>query len=133
MSFSTESKTEFERLRDEIRRGKRIVSIGGLTSVSAKAYVLSRLQAETNKNFVIIADSNKELETWNCDLDFWQSSVQSENENSQLATRKSQLLSLPSFETDVYSGISPHAETQEERALALWRLTRETPAFVLTS
>jgi transcription-repair coupling factor (superfamily II helicase) len=140
MSFSTGSKTEIARLRDEIRRGARIISIGGLTSVSAKAYVLSRLQNETQKTFVVIADSNKEIETWNCDLEFWKNSVQSskfkvqsEDKNSPLTTHHSPLLMLPSFESDVYSGISPHAETQEERALALWNLTQDAPAFVLTS
>src|SRR6478672_2053180 len=98
MSFSTHSKPEFDRLRDELNRGARIISLGGLTSVSAKAYVLSRLQAETNKNFVVVAESNKELETWKCDLDFWENSFQSSKEKSQIANPKSQILVLPSFE-----------------------------------
>ncbi|HLM00190.1 MAG TPA: hypothetical protein VK400_03980, partial [Pyrinomonadaceae bacterium] len=125
MSFPTEAKTELTRLRDEIRRGTRIISLGGLTSVAAKAFVLSQLQRETGKTFAVVAESNKELETWNCDLNFWSrqpSAVSGGQENSALSTQHSVLLSLPSFETDVYSGISPHAETQEERALTLWKL-----------
>src|SRR5688572_6443191 len=129
MSYSAESKTEFERLRDEMRRGAaRIISLGGLTSVASKAFVLSRLQAETQKTFVVVADSNKELETWECDLEFWSggrraASEKQETENSAPGARHSALLTLPSFETDVYSGVSPHAETEEKRALALWNLT----------
>ena len=125
MSYSAESKTEFERLREEILRGSRVISLGGLTSIASKAFVLSRLRLETKKTFVVVADSNKALETWECDLEFWQSSTS--------GTHSLPLLTLPSFETDVYSGISPHAETQEKRALALWSLIQQKPAFVLTS
>jgi transcription-repair coupling factor (superfamily II helicase) len=41
------------------------------------------------------------------------------------------ILSLPSFETDIYSGSSPHAETMERRALALWDLTHTRPHFLM--
>ncbi|HQU85161.1 MAG TPA: transcription-repair coupling factor [Pyrinomonadaceae bacterium] len=59
-----------------------------------------------------------------------------ESGEKKLATRNSQLATLPSFETDVYSGISPHAETQEERALTLWNLVSEKsqkPDFLILS
>jgi transcription-repair coupling factor (superfamily II helicase) len=142
MSISAETTTELKRLRDEIRRGARIISLGGLTSIAAKAFVLSTLQRETGKTFTVVTESNKELETWNCDLDFWcdaemerRGDVENKSDQSPRprvgASRR--LLSLPAFETDAYSGISPHAETQEERALSLWRLTQEKPAFVLAS
>jgi len=135
MSFSTEAQTELNRLRDEIRRGTRIISLGGLTSISAKAFVLSELQSETGKTFAVVTETNKELETWECDLEFWsrESRVESREKDSSLSTLDSRLLNLPSFETDVYSGISPHAETQEQRALTLWKLTHEKPPFVLAS
>jgi transcription-repair coupling factor (superfamily II helicase) len=135
MSFSTEAQTELKRLRDEIRRGARLVSLGGLTSISAKAFVLSELQRETGKTFAVVTETNKELETWECDLEFWsrESRVESREKDSTLSTHGSRLLTLPSFETDVYSGISPHAETQEQRALTLWKLTFEPPPFVLAS
>ena len=124
MDFAAETTTESNRLRDEIKRGTRIISLSGLTSVAAKAYILSELQTQIKKPFLIVADTNTELETWECDLDFFQ---------SQIANRKSQILNLPSFETDVYSGVSPHAETQEERALTLWKLVQNTPDFLIVS
>ncbi|HEY0051332.1 MAG TPA: hypothetical protein VGB68_18695, partial [Pyrinomonadaceae bacterium] len=137
MSFSTEARTELNRLRDEIKRKTRVISLGGLTSVSAKAFVLSQLQRETGKTFAVVAETNKELETWAGDLKFWSdqpSAVSRQpSEISALSTQHSALLTLPSFETDVYSGISPHAETLEERALTLWKLTHAKPQFVLTS
>ncbi|HEY0457737.1 MAG TPA: transcription-repair coupling factor [Pyrinomonadaceae bacterium] len=124
MSIAAEETTEIRRLADEIRRGTRVISLGGLTSIASKAFVLSHLQARLAKTFVIIADSNKELENWDCDLDFFQ---------SRIANRKSQIASLPSFETDVYSGISPHAETLERRALTLWNLSFAQPDFLVVS
>ena len=73
MSFTAETKTEISRLRDQIARGTKIISISGLTSIAAKAFVLSELQREIRKTFVVVADSNKDLENWECDLDFFNS------------------------------------------------------------
>ena len=125
MSFPAQTKTELSRLKDEIKSGARIISLSGLTSIASKAYVLTRLQAETKKTFAIVTDSNKEIETWECDLEFWQNSVQSSEDT--------QLLSLPSSESDVYAGVSPHAETLERRALTLWTLANSETNFVVIS
>ena len=108
---------EIDRLIAEVKEGARVVSINGLTSISAKAYVLSRVQAATGTHFAIVTQDNEDIETWSCDLDFWDASS----------------LTLPSFDTDIYSGISPHAETQERRALALWQMTRELPGVLVLS
>lgn len=124
MNFAAKTSDELKSLRDEIKRGTRVISLNGLTSIASKAFVLAELQRESNKTFVIVTDTNKELEAFDCDLNFFQ---------SQIANRKSQILTLPSFETDVYSGISPHAETQEERALTLWKLVAEKPDFLILS
>ena len=124
MSIAVEETTEIKRLADEIRRGTRVVSTGGLTSIASKAFVLSNLQTQAAKTFVIIADTNKELENFDCDLAFF---------HSQIANRKSQIQTLPSFETDIYSGISPHAETLEKRALTLWNLAFTQPDFLIVS
>jgi len=124
MSLLIESRTELARLTEEIKRGTRIVSLGGLTSIAAKAFVLSELKRETDVNFIIVTDSNKDSDAWECDLNFFQ---------SQIANRKSQISTLPSFESDIYANVSPHAETLEKRALALWNLTRTKPDFLIAS
>ncbi len=138
MTFATETTDELKSLRDELKRGSRIISLSGLTSIASKAFILSKLQAETQKTFVVVADSNKELETWECDLDFWVQSSKvkgqsSEENQSQTKHQTSQIASLPSMESDVYAGISPHAETLEKRALTLWNLSFSQPNFVVTS
>jgi len=140
MNIAAKTSNELKNLRDEIKRGTRVISLGGLTSIASKAFVLAELRRESNKTFVVVTDTNKELEAWNCDLSFWRKSPKSkvqspksENEDLGLRTQDSGLLTLPSFETDVYSGISPHAETQEERALTLWKLAVEKPDFLILS
>ncbi|MCY7345655.1 MAG: transcription-repair coupling factor [Pyrinomonadaceae bacterium] len=138
MNFAAEKSTELKRLRDEIKRGTPVISLSGLTSIASKAFVLADLQIETGKTFVVVTDSNKDSETWECDLEFFQNSRQKEkgkrqNEDSAIRNPQSAVLTLSSFETDVYSGISPHAETQEERALTLWRLTQNAPDFLIVS
>ena len=136
MTFPVETRSELARLRDEIKRGTRVISLGGLTSVSAKAFVLSHLQSEIVKTFVVVTDSNKDLETFDCDLEFFNSRFKiqdSKSNKSEILNLESKILNLPSFETDVYSGISPHAETQEKRALALWNLAFQKPDFLILS
>ncbi|HZH33581.1 MAG TPA: transcription-repair coupling factor, partial [Pyrinomonadaceae bacterium] len=120
---------DFRRLRDEIKRGARIVSLAGLTANSAKALVLAALQTETGKTFAVVSESNRELETWNGDICFW--CPKSKSQASRSETDEPQILILPSSEADVYAGVSPHAETLEQRALTLWKLTQKQPEFVL--
>ncbi len=119
MNGSVESSTEFQKLIAEIKRGTRVISLGGLTSIASKTFVLSHLQAESAKTFVVVTDSNKELETWESDLSYF--------------SKDKRIAILPAMETDVYAGISPHAETLEERALALWNLSFSQPDFLITS
>jgi len=131
MSFPAEESGEIQNLRRKISAGEKVISLNGLTSISSKSFVLSKLQSETKKTFVVVTDSNKELENWDCDLDFWTNNPNSEN--SRIETQSSKLLTLPSFETDIYSGVSPHAETQEKRALTLWNLSRNKTDFLIVS
>ena len=112
--------SELQDLQRAIDRGDRIIALDGLTSTAAKAYVLSRLQA-AGKTIVVVTDTNASLEDWECDLEFW-----TKDDGASI-------LSLPSFETDVYSGSSPHAETLERRALSLWQLSQGQPSFLLLS
>ncbi|HEX9928996.1 MAG TPA: transcription-repair coupling factor [Pyrinomonadaceae bacterium] len=128
---------EFRRLFDEIRRGSPIVSLTGLTSGAAKACVLAALQKETGKTFVVVSETNKDLEDWNGDLCFFSQSfivrrsLQEKSNSEQRTTNNEQILILPSSDADPYAGVSPHAETLEQRALTLWRLIKNAPDFLL--
>jgi len=150
MNFAAETITEIARLREEIKRGTRVVSLSGLTSIAAKAFVFSELKQSAAQTFVIVTDSNKDSDTWECDLEFFSSRFQTSdskfkiqnskliesgvrNLESEIWNLKSGILTLPSFESDIYANVSPHAETLEKRALALWNLTQTKPDFLILS
>lgn len=113
----------FDELKREVAGGSRIVSVSGSTSVSAKAYAIARLAVETGRRFAVITDNNADIDLWTKDLSFWR---------QYLGTDFS-INALPSFETDPYSGVSPHAETLERRALTLWQMTGRPADIVVLS
>jgi transcription-repair coupling factor (superfamily II helicase) len=115
---------ELDKLRQEIDGGKRVTTLSGLTSIAAKAYILARLQAETGKPVAIVTDTNADADMWAADLEFFLSKTKGQRPKT---------ITLPSFETDPYSGASPHAETEERRALALWQLSKGGGDIVVLS
>src|SRR5687767_480876 len=116
---------EFGRVIDQIRRGARVISISGLVAGPARALALSALQRETGKQFALVVPAQRDLENWERDISFWYCVLRGASEC------KATVAVLPSSESDPYAGGSPHAETLERRALALWRLARTQPDFVL--
>ena len=115
-----ETAAEIQRLSELIKSGTRVISVSGLTSISAKTYILSQLQISTKRTLVIVTDSNREIETFLSDLEFFN-------------PKDKRIQILPSFENDVYSGMSPHAETLEQRALTLWNLANGKTDYLLAS
>ncbi len=109
---------ECRRVIDEIKRGARLISISGLVAGPAKALVLAALQRECGKQFAIVTQAQRDLESWERDLGFWYCALYG------VAEYEGAIAVLPASETDPYAGASPHAETLEKRALALWRLAR---------
>src|SRR6266478_4406820 len=113
----TES-AEFLQVLGDINGGARVVSISGLVAGPARALALAALQRETGKQFAVVVPAQRDLEDWERDLNFWYCALRGGTE------RKGAVTVLPSSESDPYAGGSPHAETLEKRALALWRLAR---------
>jgi transcription-repair coupling factor (superfamily II helicase) len=116
---------EYQRLVEVLRANSRIISISGLVAGSARALAIAALQRETGKTFAVVSQTTRDLEPWESDLRFWHGAFAGRE------TEDAEVLVLPASETDPYAGISPHAQTLERRALALWRLHRQKPPFVL--
>src|SRR5215470_11418789 len=116
---------EYKELLAQVRANARVISISGLVAGSSRALVLAALQQETGKTFAVIAQTTRDLEPWEQDLRFWYCVLAGRE------TAGNEILVLPASEADPYAGISPHAQTLERRALALWRLQRQAPSFVL--
>ncbi len=111
---------EFLRLKSEVLSGARVISLSGLTSTASKALVLSALQKELGKTLVVVTAGNQESDAFSGDLDFFSEWGQ-------------KVLTLPSTENDVYSGVSSHSETLELRALTLWEMTGGAPDLLVLS
>ena len=109
---------EFRRVFDEIKRGARVVSISGLVAGPARALALSALQRETGKWFAVVVPAQRDLEDWERDINFWYCALRGVTDCADAVAV------LPASESDPYAGGSPHTETLEKRALALWRLAR---------
>jgi transcription-repair coupling factor (superfamily II helicase) len=116
---------EFRGVLDQIRRGARVLSISGLVASPARALVLAALQKETGRQLALVVPAQRDLESWERDVSFWYSALRGANETDQA------IAVLPASESDPYAGGSPHAETLERRALALWRLARHKPNVVI--
>jgi transcription-repair coupling factor (superfamily II helicase) len=116
---------EYQQLLSELRRNTRVISISGLVAGSARALAVAALQRESGKTFAIVAQSTRDLEPWQRDLQFWYGALSGQE------SFDSEILVIPASETDPYAGVSPHPQTLEKRAVSLWRLRQRTPAFVL--
>src|ERR1051325_6516244 len=101
---------EYQQLIAQVRANARVISISGLLAGSARA---------------LVSQTTRDLEPWEQDLSFWYCAL------SGKPNADNEVLVLPASETDPYAGISPHAQTLERRALALWRLQQHTSKFVL--
>ncbi|HEX2269253.1 MAG TPA: transcription-repair coupling factor, partial [Pyrinomonadaceae bacterium] len=131
---------EYQRLVEQLRANARIISISGLVAGSARALAIAALQRDTGKTFAVVSQTTRDLEPWESDLRFWhgalnhkeaQKAQEAQETRQEEGSSKADILVLPASETDPYAGISPHAQTLERRALALWRLHRQQPPFVL--
>jgi len=118
---------ECRRVIDQIERGARVVSISGMVAAPARALAVAALQRETGKQFAVVLPAQLDLESWERDISFWYRALHGVSECEDA------IAVLPASESDPYAGASPHAETLERRALALWRLARRKQDFVLLS
>jgi transcription-repair coupling factor (superfamily II helicase) len=96
-------------------------SIAGLTSVPSKAVVLSAMAGASPGRILVLTDSNDSAEFLASDIRHFDSEIDVEV--------------FPSFESNPYSGLSPHAETEQTRARVLWRIAcgREPRILVASS
>jgi transcription-repair coupling factor (superfamily II helicase) len=120
---------EFVRLSAAVSSGARVVTVAGLTSEPARALALAALQRETGRRFAVVVAANRDMETWERDLSFWCGALRAGGEREECEP----VLLLPASEGDPYAGTSPHAETLERRALALWHLAHGRGRFALVS
>src|SRR4051812_47016175 len=120
----TESE-EFRAIINQIERGARVISVSGLVAAPARALALAVLQLKSKKTLALVVPAQRDLENWERDISFWYCALRGVDDCADAVAV------LPASESDPYAGGSPHAETLERRALALWRLAHTHQDFVL--
>src|SRR4051812_40595188 len=120
----TESE-EFRAIINQIERGARVISVSGLVAAPARALALAVLQLKSKKTLALVVPAQRDLESWERDLSFWYCALRGASDCGEAVAV------LPASESDPYAGGSPHADTLERRALALWRLAHRPQDFVL--
>jgi transcription-repair coupling factor (superfamily II helicase) len=113
-----------DQVADLFRSGHRVLVISGLAG-SARAAIIAALQHRLNRTTVVVLRSNKEVEAFQSDIEFFSSALGPASDAAALT--------IPAIEADPYDGTSPHAELLERRALALDRAARGDARIVLTS
>lgn len=119
---------EFQAVVEAVRRGERVISISGLVAPPARALAVVALERMTGKRVALVVEANRELEAWERDVRFWIEVLTGEPADASAGRA---LATLPASESDPYAGASPHVETLEERALALWKLAHGAARIVL--
>ena len=115
----------YRKLLEQLRAGTRVISISGLVAGASRALAVAALQRESGKTFAVVAQTTRDLEPWERDLHFWYCAL------AGTESAAGEILVLPASETDPYAGVSPHPQTLERRAVALWQLQQRSPSFVL--
>lgn len=96
------------------------VSVSGLTSTAAKALALVAISAGSRKPILVVTESNDSAEMLASDIGYF--------------STEANVDVFPSFESNPYAGLSPHAETEEERARVLWSLANgNIPRILIVS
>ena len=98
MVFGDVLRDTINELRSKVLGGTRIVSISGLSSPAARALVTFELGTQIGRPLIIVTDTNTDADAWFCDLEFFR----------KLSNLETGVFAIPSFETDPYSGVSPH-------------------------
>jgi len=117
---------QLAQLASEINAGRRVVVLSGVAG-SARALVLAALQRKLDRRVIFVARSNREVEEFQSDIDFFYCAINGVSAGDQ------SVLAIPAIEADPYDGTSPHAEVLEQRALAFYRATRGEARILLTS
>ncbi len=102
--------------------GPRRITLSGITS-SAKPAYLTILQQILNRPLLFVSAANPNLEEMATTTAFYHRNL-SGGAGERVAC-------FPALEPGPYSGVSPHAEAVEQRALALWRIQRQSLDILL--
>ena len=118
-----ENLPEFKRVASHIKEGAGRISLSGLNS-PAKALIAVLLQKITGRSLVLVVHDNKSADEFVPVLQAFCELTGGAEPNSVIA--------LPASDVLPFQNLSPHLEIQEERAVALWKISTGAASIVVT-
>src|SRR4029079_5263590 len=115
---------DFRRIASEVLRGDADVVVSGLSG-SARALFVAGLAQALRRPLIVVTPQDRAVETLATDINYFHAELNTNGENRVAA--------FPAWETDPYAGLSPHADIQQTRATALWRLRHKEIDIVVAS
>ena len=113
-----------QQLRDRLQAGQFPVCLEGLSPSAKPAYV-SVLWRLSGRPLLFLANPTQDLTEFRNALEFYHQQVNGQDPDH--------VAYFPPLEPSPYSGLSPHPEILEERALSLWKLHRNEVDILITS
>src|SRR5215467_9585225 len=115
---------DFRRIASEALRGETDVIVSGLSG-GARALFIAGLWNSLRRPLIVVTAQDRNVETLATDIQYFHGEL-----NTGGVVRVSP---FPAWETDPYAGLSPHADIQQARATALWRLRNKQVDIVVAS
>jgi transcription-repair coupling factor (superfamily II helicase) len=116
--------TDFRRIASETLKAEADVVVSGLTG-SARALFVAGLWQTMRRPLLLVTAQDRDLASLTADIEYFHQTLGSPASGS--------VCSFPAWETDPYSGLSPHADILQARATTLWRLRRRQADIVVAS
>jgi transcription-repair coupling factor (superfamily II helicase) len=115
---------DFRRIASDAVRGDAEVVVSGLSG-STRALFVAGLAQALRRPLIVVTPQDRAVEPLATDINYFHAEI-----NTNGASR---VCSFPAWETDPYAGLTPHADIQQARATALWRLRNKQIDIVVAS
>src|SRR5215467_765659 len=115
---------DFRRIAAETLRGETDVIVSGLAG-SSRALFIAGLWNSLRRPLIVITPQDRGVESLATDITYFHNELNGSGAN--------RVCPFPAWETDPYAGLTPHADIQQARATALWRLRNKQVDVVVAS
>jgi transcription-repair coupling factor (superfamily II helicase) len=115
---------DFRRIASDALRGDSEVVVSGLSG-SGRALFIAGLWQSLRRPLIVVTPQDRGVEALATDLSYFHSELN--------ATGSARVCPFPAWETDPYAGLTPHADVQQSRAKALWKLRNKQADIVVAS
>src|SRR5215831_8034003 len=115
---------DFRRIASETVRGETDVIVSGLAG-SSRALFIASLWNSLRRPLIVVTPQDRGVESLATDISYFHGELNTNGAN--------RVCPFPAWETDPYAGLTPHADIQQARATALWRLRNKQVDIVVAS